>query len=284
MDKAEESFKKALKNNPDDHDKAMAYSGLILFNMKKKDKNWFDECETNLHKALSMEKNLVWPYYFFGFACKEDYRFRLSEDNFKKVVELNQIFVEESDAELKKINKIARAMPVSIVGKKLALEPEITRGDICAIFVHELKMEKTFEKYHKKSSELLEIPEDIKQHPLKTDITIVLNYGLRGLETDHSNMFHPDRKIKRVELAMMLEDIITMISGNEENRNAYMGCTSPFPDVDSSYAFFNSLITVSSKGLMSADDILSGNFNPDGYVSGADSLLIMSKIREKLKF
>jgi hypothetical protein len=55
---------------------------------------------------------------------------------------------------------------------------------------------------------------------------------------------------------------------------------SPFPDVSPTAAYFNAVVTVTSRGLM--DTTLSGEFEPDTPVSGVDFLSAVFKLRDVL--
>ena len=47
---------------------------------------------------------------------------------------------------IKKVQKILRALPGTEIGKKLALQDKISRADAAAVFVHELEVDRLFEK------------------------------------------------------------------------------------------------------------------------------------------
>ena len=65
---------------------------------------------------------------------------------FKKVLDLNDQYLIEADNEWKVVQKIQRAAPGSMIGKKIALIEEITRADVAALFIQELLLEKLYEK------------------------------------------------------------------------------------------------------------------------------------------
>jgi hypothetical protein len=83
---------------------------------------------------------------------------------------------------------------------------------------------------------------------------------------------------------MMIEDILIKVSGDNSLATKFIGSTSPFPDLRSDLPYFNAVMVVTSRGIMQAQDLTSGEFGAMGPVPGVDALLIIRKIKEELKF
>ena len=115
---------------------------------------------------------------------------------------------------------------------------------------------------------------------LGADIDIIVRLKLRGLEPI-GNRFDPDKEITRANYAIMIEDILFRITREQENRSKFIGSVSPFEDIDSSHYAFNAIMTCTTRGIMKAD--IDGFFYGDKPVSGADSLLILRRLKETLK-
>jgi hypothetical protein len=83
---------------------------------------------------------------------------------------------------------------------------------------------------------------------------------------------------------MMLEDILIKVSGDNALATKFIGSTSPFPDLRPDLPYFNAVMVVTSRGIMEAKDMTSGEFAPLNPVSGVDALLIIRKIKQELNF
>jgi hypothetical protein len=125
---------------------------------------------------------------------------------------------------------------------------------------------------------------DIANHPLKVDIEGILDIGVRGLEINPQGNFQPADFLNRAEYALMLEDILMKVTGDNSLATKFIGSTSPFPDLRSDLPYFNAVMVVTSRGIMEATDITTGEFAPLKPVAGVDALLIIRKIKEELKF
>ena len=145
-------------------------------------------------------------------------------------------------------------MPGTATGKQIALVEKINRADAAALFLEELKIDvlykkrtpKTFdtsfkdpEKAAQKTQLAKLTAKDIANHPLKVDIEGILEIGVRGLENDPNGNFIPGDVVTRAEYAMMIEDILMKVSGDNQLANKYIGSTSPFPDLRSDLPYFN---------------------------------------------
>jgi hypothetical protein len=124
---------------------------------------------------------------------------------------------------------------------------------------------------------------DIADHPLKTDIEGILETGVHGLENDPKGNFNPGEIISRGEYAIMLEDILIKLTGETDLAARYVNSKSLFPDVPSDMPYFNSIIAVTSRGIMEAKNTKTGEFAPLKPVTGVDALLIIRKLKNELK-
>ncbi|MEK6546437.1 MAG: S-layer homology domain-containing protein, partial [Nitrospinota bacterium] len=99
---------------------------------------------------------------------------------------------------------------------------------------------------------------------------------------DHT--FHPNQNITKVEYAVMIEDILLKVSGDESLATKFIGSQPHFPDVRADQWFFNAIELCNARGIMQAEDLTTGEFKPQNPVSGADALLIIRKLKDELKF
>ncbi len=114
-------------------------------------------------------------------------------------------------------------------------------------------------------------------------IDAVLQLQIRGLEAGPNHKFDPDKLITKGEFALMLEDILIKVSGDEKLATKFLGATSPFPDIRNDQYFFSAAMTATSRGYLEADKA-TGEFKPGDQVSGADALLTIRSFKDQLKF
>ena len=300
FEKAFENMKKAkgLAEKPDD--KVTAYVGMIrLYSMERKEK-WLDKAEDEFDDAIKVNKKSSAAYFYMGKAYKFAFNFDKAGEMFRKVLELNDKYLIEADNEWKVVQKIQRAAPGSLIGKKIALIEEIGRADVAALFVQELLLEKLYEKRTPKRFDTgyqaptkkfeadrivkAEPATDIQNHVLRTDVEAILRVGVRGLEPSPDHKFLPNEKVTRAAYALMIEDILIKVSGDEKLATKFIGSKSPFPDLRNDLPYFNAVMVMTSRGIMEAKDLTTGEFSPIGTVSGADALLVIRKLKDELRF
>jgi hypothetical protein len=176
----------------------------------------------------------------------------------------------------------------------------ITRADVAALFVQELKLEEVYQKLNVKTFDttfkspkalemdtetMVKLPPaiDIEDHVLRHDIDTVIRIGVRGLEPYPNHTFQPDEKITRASYAMMLEDILVKASRDDSLATRFFGSASPYPDLRNDVPYFNAVMVCTSRGIMKPVDVRSGEFRPLGTVSGADGLLAIRILKEQLR-
>jgi hypothetical protein len=276
--------------------------GMIRLLSMERPKGWIKDAESEFKDASEREPNSARLFYYMAMAYKMDLDFDKAAGLFKKVLDLNQEFVGEANREWAVIQKIQRAAPGTEIGKKIALIDKIDRADVAALFDQEMNLEKLFTKRGPKTIDTTFKPPtesttqfspdttvkmaaatDIAGHWLKPSIETVLKLQVRGLEAGPNHKFEPDKLITKGEFAVMLEDILIKVSGDEKLATKFLGAASPFPDVRSDQYFFGAAMTATSRGFLEADKA-TGEFHPGDPVSGADALLSIREFKNQLKF
>jgi hypothetical protein len=233
-----------------------------------------------------------------GVAYKEAYEFRKAAAEFTQVLGLDGDLVAEADREYETIQRIERAMPGTTVGKKIALLDAITRADVAALFIEELKIDDIFRRKMPRTYDTaFKSPEknfeagryvkappatDIEDHVLKTDIDAVIELGIKGLQPFPDHTYRPYQPITRAEFAMMIEDILIKITGQEALATQFIGSPSPFPDLRSDLPYFNSVMVCTTRGIMETADAGTGEFQPMRPVTGADALLSIRTLKNQI--
>lgn len=271
---------------------------LFIMGRDKIDKDWLEEVESKFKRSIKIDPEVSAPYFYMGIAYKMSFEFQQAAGQFSKVLDLDKEFVKEADEEYAVIQKIQRAMPGSVVGKKIALLHKITRADVAALFIEELEIDELFRKRTPKkfdtafkdpekkfvSGEYVKIPPatDIENHVLKADIDAVIAIGIKGLQPYPDHTYKPYKTITRAEFAMMIEDILIKITGDENLATRFIGNESPFPDLRNDLSFFNAVMVCTTRNILEVKDVSTGEFDSQGSVSGAESLLSIRTLKSQL--
>lgn len=293
MEKAEDLEEKGIESK----------IGMIRLLSMQRGEDWVKDAEKEFKTANDKEPNSARLHYYMGIAYKMTFDFDKAAGLFRTVLDLNKEFTSEANTEWALIQKIQRAAPGSVIGKKIALIDKIDRADVSALFDQEMNLEKLFTKRGTKTYDTtfkapteatatamttekvvkMEAATDIADHWLKPSIDTMIKLQVRGLEPGPNHTFEPDKLITKAEFALMLEDILIKVSGDEKLATKYIGATSLFPDVRSDHYAFNAAMTAASRGFLEADKA-TGEFNPGAPVSGADALLTIRAFKDQLKF
>jgi tetratricopeptide (TPR) repeat protein len=300
FDAAEDYLKKGWSKAKNAEDRIFVHVSRIRYyaqGQTKTEKKWLKLSKNEFDHAMKLDPNHAPAYYFMGLAYKAGLEFSQAGLMFTKVLELKTEYVAEADIQWNFIQKVQRAMPGTTTGKQIALVERLTRADAAALFMEEFKIEKLYKKRTPKTFDTsFKDPEnvtakpvkitakDIADHPLRTDIEGILQIGVRGLENYPDGNFHPAELVTRAAYAMMIEDILIKVTGDNSLATKFIGTTSPFPDLRADLPYFNAVMVVTSRGIMEAKDLTTAEFEPLSPVAGVDALLIIRKLKEELKF
>jgi tetratricopeptide (TPR) repeat protein len=276
------SMKQAKSIAADKREKSLVHTGFMRLYLLEKGELWLDRVQEHYSRAVIYDKDFADPRFYMGLAYKETKDFEKAGREFEKVLTIKDTLIEEADRELKMVQKVLRALPGTEIGKALVRQEAITRADAAAIFVHELEVDKIFKRHGIKGNKLKAYPKDIKDHTLKTDIVSVLDIGLKGIQPYPDWEFKPNALITRAGYAMMIGDIIATLSRDNSLRTKFIGQVSAFPDVEPDLPYFNAIMLCTTRGIMEPKDFMTGAFDPAGTVSGAEALIIIRKLKEKL--
>ena len=300
LKRALDNLDKALKKAKSDSRKFDGMVTGIRVYAHARPNNWLDKAESYHKKAIRLSNVRVeeLPYYrgieaahyFMGAAYFKAYQFREAEGALADVLSqspgrwhepANKIY-----KQVQKINRASANFTLTDVGKKIAVKDQVVRSDVAALLVDEIQLDKVMAgriPVPKGDAKPDFIPADITHHLFKAEIMTALKWRVRGLEptydqTSKAFLFYPDGPMTRAELSFVLEDLIMKISGDEALATKYIGQgTSPFPDVETSAAWFNAVMTSVTRGLMEPD--LSGAFRPNDVADGAELLLAVMRLR-----
>ncbi|MDY7001421.1 MAG: S-layer homology domain-containing protein, partial [Thermodesulfobacteriota bacterium] len=236
-------------------------------------------------------------YFYMGEAYLQALEFPRSEEMYKTVLELQNGFEEKAGKRWQLVQKVNRAAPGSIVGKRIALVDKITRADLAGLLVEELGVAKFYSRTEEIKESTFEPPKgtqmtaddlytkkgviDIAEHPLKADIEQVMQFGVKGLQAYPDHTFRPQEPMTKAETAMIFEDVIIRATGKEETATQFIGQKSHIKDVRGDHPAFNAVMLCTTRGLMDTD-IRTGLFKPLDPVSGVDALLSIKALKNDL--
>lgn len=298
-------LKKCRKQSKTDEEKFEYFLAVVRVNTGLKDKGWLEEAKDAFKYAKDLkvdERKLVYYQgtealdYYMGLAYLEAYEFQKARDSFAEVLNAKREgkWHERADKAWKKTDKIVRAMAgitVGDVGKKIAVKDSITRGDLAALLIDEIKLDKLFAGRIPVASQVAAMkaeftPADTMSHPFKDEILTIMKWKVRGLEpkfddTAKAYLFKPADAVSRAEMAFILEDVLIKLTGDEKIATAFFGQDkSPFPDVKPTSAFYNAVLNMTTRGIMEGE--LSGEFRIGDSVDGAEALLSTRVLKQRM--
>ena len=144
FDDAFSSMKKAKKLSSSEKDKVIYHTGMIRVYTMWQGKNWLEKAEDQFQDAKDLQKDNPAPYYYMALAYKTAQEYERASMDFRRVIDLNKGYVEQADNEWKDVQRVLRAIPGTKVGRDIAKLDKITRADVAALFIEELKIEKLF--------------------------------------------------------------------------------------------------------------------------------------------
>jgi hypothetical protein len=299
-----ENLEKAKKYADKPDEEFDYFTAKIRVETLVKGKGWLDEAEDACkdgaklkvdERALSYYQGTEALSYFMGLAFLEGLEFQKARDSFALVLNAKREgkWHEKADKGWKKTDRIVRAMAgitVGDVGKKIAVKDQVSRADLAALLMDEMKLDKLFAgriplaSDAKRQAEFT--PADILSNPFKEEILSAMKWRVRGLEpkfdeTTKAYLFFPGESVSRGEMALVLEDVLIKLTGDEKLATAYFGQDrSPFPDVRNTSPIYNAVMNMTTRGIMEGE--LSGEFRPADPVDGADALLAVRVLRQKM--
>lgn len=302
--RVEEELSKAQKyaDRPDQY--FDYYTAIIRTDTLVKQKKWLADAEDAYNDGSKLkvdERNLTYYLgteaisYFMGVAWLEGKEFQKARDYFSTVLNAKREgkWHEKADKGWKRVDKIVRAMggiTLGDVGKSIAIKDTVTRADLAAFIIDELKIDKVMAgriPLASQSAKKAEFtPADMTNHPFKEEVLTLMKWNVRGMEpkydeTTRAYLFKPSDPVSRGEMAFILEDVLVKLTGDEKISTAYFGqSNSPFPDVKATSAFYNAVMNMTSRSIMESE--LTGEFRVNAPVDGAEALLAIRVLKQKI--
>ncbi|MEJ2636662.1 MAG: S-layer homology domain-containing protein [Calditrichia bacterium] len=236
-------------------------------------------------------------YMTLGDIYKEANMYNEAQDAYGKVLEIDKANM-KADKAIKDLAAYKSAVAGQRVElQKIAAQKEITRADVAVLFVLELPLQKIFREAPQAQQagwrpptapvmgkkEAVEtgnaLPPDVAEDNwARSFIQEALEKGVLEVMPDEN--FHPADKVDRAEFARLIEKFLVRYWNDPTLETKFFGQTSPFADVNNTSPVFNSVMVVSSRGIMPGME--DGTFQPLGPVSGTEALNIIRNLKSKL--
>jgi len=301
---AEKEFREAYKfaDKAQELDNRLPFvhvAKAMVISMKYEGKpvsEWVKEVEDQYEKAIKLDPENSEVYYRRGIFYKKTFEFPKSSSDFRKVLDINNDYITPANKQWEIVQKIERAAPGTDAGKKVALSDKISRADIAALFISELKINKFVTRKRPATIDtdftahddmhtmvvdsLLNTPAmtDISTHWARNFIIDIAPLEIRGLEPYPDHTFHPDELVNRGEYALMLENALIALTGDRSPATSDIDTETRFPDVNPSHPAYNAICTLVDRGIMKTEP--AGAFGIEKTVSGPDALLMIRKLKK----
>lgn len=297
FDKALDMVNNGLGKNDKSVECRIAKGRILAMQMKGDD--WVEDAVNEYNKALKVDANNDKAHFYTGEAYKTAYQFDMAAGAYSKAIALKGDYAERANEQWALVQKIQRAAPGTKIGAKIALIPEINRADLAVLLMEEMKLAEVFAKKRQPTYDTgFKAPDDpTKMQTSETEklaaytdvadgywaknwIADIVKIG--GMEPFPDHTFRPEEKINRANYAMTMQSILIAATGDPSLATKYIGGNSRFPDVRSDHFAYNSMALMVDRGIMTADK-MSGAFNPEGFMSGADALLAIRDFQNALR-
>jgi tetratricopeptide (TPR) repeat protein len=287
--------KRAIKNADTDPDRRDAITALMkIFGTTHPD-DWLEKMEDLWEDVREIDTRPEAAALMMGRAYQETGDYLHAVVCYREVIEWQGAHAAEADQAMASLFRQLRAEPGSPVGRTVSRLETVNRGDLCAMIIEELKLpeyldKKAFKKYnarfvtpqqYSENDDTQPLPDDVVGSRYEVNIIQVLNYAIRGLEPFPDGGFYPDTPVTRSAFALSMEDILSRIKDEPLLTTAFVGSSSPFPDVPADHFAFNAMVVCTTRNFLAAD--LDGAFRPDEPVSGAESLIGIRRLKEEIK-
>ena len=304
IERVAEELKKAKKQAERPDQNFDYYTAVVRTNTLIKPKNWLNDADDAYKDGVKLsvdERNLSYYLgtealpYFMGVAWLEGKEFQKARDSFSSVLNAKREgkWHEKADKGWKRVDRIVRAMggiTLGDVGKSIAPKEMVSRADLAALIIDELKINKLMAGRIPLASDATKkaefTPADMTSHPFKEEVLTLMKWKVRGMETKydettHAYLFKPTDPVSRGEMAFILEDVLIKLTGDEKIATAYFGQEkSPFADVKPTSAYYNAVMNMTSRSIMESE--LSGEFRVNSPVDGAEALLAIRMLKQKI--
>jgi len=195
----------------------------------------------------------------------------------------------EIEMQVERIRTVYSYAPRSELGKQLGLMLQVNRGEVAALLVHELRVDRLRALYGPPTWQpTLEKPgtapavKDIADSPHRDDINRILALGIRGLEPFPDQTFRPAAVVSRAEFVVILEDVLTRVTRDQTLPTKLLGKSPRFRDVTAGVWYQSAADLVRELGLFEPAPGEAATFKPLNPITGYETLQAFRLLRKRL--
>ncbi|MGA2553875.1 MAG: S-layer homology domain-containing protein [Smithella sp.] len=238
-----------------DEDKLFVNIGRIqYYTISKSDPKWLELAQKQFDEAVAIDSKHTSAYYFMGLAYKEALEFNLAGLMFGRVIQLKTDHIADADAQLKFLQKVQQAMPLTETGKRIALVERMTRADTAALFMEELKIKDIY----------------IKEAPIAFDKPLKETPKISGEITEPAKVSTDAKadakEMEKISAAIPLPSAPVKLMAKDIADN-------PFK------TYIEGILEAGVRGL---ENDPNGDFNPDEVISRGEYAIMLEDVLIKL--
>ena len=196
---------------------------------------------------------------------------------------------EEIKERVSRIRTVQSYAPRSELGKQLGLMPHVKRGELAALLIQELRLDRlrasqgsaTWQPTIEKAG-TAPVVNDIAESLHRGDIERVLAIGIRGLEPFPDHTFHPTESVTRAEFVVILEDVLTRATRDQTLSTQLLGKAPRFDDVKVGAWYQGAANLARTLGLFEPAPGEPAHFRPLDPITGLEALQAFRLLRKRL--
>jgi len=244
---------------------------------------WLEEAEREFEAGRSRGAREPELLLAMGRAYKAAFAFEKAAALLRQVLALNRGLEEEAVGEVRVLEMIQRAAPASEIAKRVALKSQVTRGALAALLVEEVGWLTLPEVVRRPTEPAMAYPfaADLEDSPHRQAVEALLKRPLRGLRLFPDQTFAPDQVVSRDVFAIILEDILLRVKGDDLRAAVLPAGASPFSDLPADHFAFSAALLLTRGGILEGRP--DGRFGPRESVRGPEALVALRRLREVLQ-
>jgi len=197
--------------------------------------------------------------------------------------------VKDLAGQVRRVRTVRSYAPRSPLGKQLGLKSRINRGELAALLIQELRVDRLRAEHgpatwrpemDKKGAK--PVPTDIAGSSKSADIQNVLGLGIRGLELFSDSTFRPDAFVSRAEFVVVIEDILTRATRDQTLPTQLLGKTPRYTDVSADAWYQSAADLARGLGLFAPAPEEDQHFKPLVDVTGLEALGAFRLLKKNL--
>ncbi|OPL15834.1 MAG: hypothetical protein AVO39_07015 [delta proteobacterium MLS_D] len=257
---------------------------IRLYTLSRRPANWVELAQKEFESSIDIDPRSAPAYYFMGLARMRNHEFEKAARHFIKVLDLNDSYIEQADRQWKRIMTISAAEPASFRVEEAALADTLTRGRLALLLVEELRVDELCRGLglYGGSPVPEKPPPDSEMHPCRREIEKIAALGLQGLELYPDGNFYPDGVVSRLNLAVVLYNILVKVTGDERLADRYATPPSETGEEGKEQFLHEAARVIIARDIMDRELFTSSELAPYEPISGDRALMAIHNFREAL--